>query len=322
MPRSSAAPAAALALALLAAGCSVGPDYQRPDAPTPSGFREQPPPDGNWKPAQPGDQAMRGRWWELFGDPQLDALEGKITVSNQTLKAATAQYFAALDQVRAARAAYFPTLGAGASATRIRLSENQPNTVRGATNFNYSIFLLQGQAQWEPDLWGQVRRTIEQARAQAQASAADLANVILSLQAELAADYFQLRGLDTQKQLLDTTLVSDADELELAKVRFRGGVANAVDVAQAETQYRSVKAQGLDTGVARAQFEHAIATLIGVPPSSFSLPPNPAVVALPAIPLAVPSALLERRPDVAPPSVAWPPPTRRSASRSPPTTRT
>lgn len=299
MPRSSAATAAALALASLAAACAVGPDYQRPDAPAPAGFREQPPPGGDWKAARPGDQAMRGKWWALFGDPQLDALEEKIAVSNQTLKAATAQYFAALDQVRAARAAYFPTLGAGASATRLRLSENQPNTVRGATKFDYSVFLLQGQAQWEPDLWGQVRRTVEQARAQAQASAADLANVTLSLQAELAADYFQLRGLDTQKQLLDTTLASDADELELAKVRFRGGVANAVDVAQAETQYRSVKAQEIDTGVARAGFEHAIATLIGVPPSSFSLPPNPAVVPLPAIPLAVPSALLERRPDVA-----------------------
>src|SRR6185312_11343171 len=211
----------------LAGGCVVGPDYQRPDAPTPSGFREQPPPDGNWKPAEPGDQAMRGRWWELFGDPQLDALEAKIAVSNQTLKAAAAQYFAALDQVRVARAAYFPTLGAGASATRLRLSENQPNTVRGATRFNYNLFVLQGQAQWEPDLWGQVRRTVEQARAQAQ--------------------------------------------------------ANAADLAQAETQYRTVKAQGIDTGVARAQFEHAIATLVGVPPSAFSLPPNPAVVPLPAV---------------------------------------
>ncbi len=297
--RRSNAGALAAALALLAAGCAVGPDYQRPDAPAPAGFREQPPADGSWKPAQPGDQAMRGKWWELFGDPQLSALEEKIAVSNQTLKAAVAQYFAALDQVRVARAGYFPTVGVGASATRNRLSENQPNTVRGVTRFDYNIFLLQGQAQWEPDLWGQVRRTVEQARAEAQASAADLASVTLSLQAALAADYFQARGLDTQKQLLDTTLASDADELELAKVRFRGGVANAVDVAQAETQYRTVKAQGIDTGVARAQLEHAIATLIGVPAASFSLPVNPAAVPLPAVPLAVPSALLERRPDVA-----------------------
>jgi len=283
---------------LLAAGCAVGPDYKRPDAPVPAGFKEQPPP-GTWKAAQPDDAALRGRWWQLFGDPQLDALEDKIAVSNQTLKAATAQYLAAQDQVRVARAAYVPTLGAGASATQVRVSENQPTFVRGISKRDYTLFALQGQAQWEPDLWGQVRRTVEQARAQAQASAADLANVELSLRAELAADYFQVRGLDVQKQLLENTLASDADALQLARVRFQGGVANAVDVAQAETQYRTVKAQAIDTGVARAQFEHAIATLIGVPASSFTLPANASTVAAPPVPSAVPSTLLERRPDVA-----------------------
>ncbi|HEX4405351.1 MAG TPA: efflux transporter outer membrane subunit, partial [Polyangia bacterium] len=186
-------------------------------------------------------------------------------------------------------------------ASRIRLSQNQPNTLVGTTKFDYNILALQGQAQWEPDLWGQVRRTVEQARADAQASAADLANVALSLHAELATDYFQLRGLDTQKQLLETTLASDDDELQLTRKRFGGGVANAVDVAQAETQYRTVKAQAIDTGVARAQYEHAIATLIGVPASTFSLAPQPLVMAsvLPPIPSGLPSALLERRPDVA-----------------------
>jgi NodT family efflux transporter outer membrane factor (OMF) lipoprotein len=293
--RSSVAGALA---ALLAAGCAVGPDYRRPDAPVPGSFKEQPPP-GTWKPAQPADAALRGKWWQLFGDPQLDALEDKIAVSNQTLKAATAQYLAAQEQVRVARAAYFPTLGAGASATQIRVSENQPTFVRSVSKHDYTLFALQGQAQWEPDLWGRVRRTVEQARAEAQASAADLANVELSLRAELAADYFQVRGLDVQKQLLENTLASDADALQLARVRFSGGVANAVDVAQAETQVRAVKAQAIDTGVARAQLEHAIATLIGVPASSFALPVNPTVVAVPALPSAVPSALLERRPDVA-----------------------
>jgi NodT family efflux transporter outer membrane factor (OMF) lipoprotein len=296
---SSLAASLAGALAgLLAAGCAVGPDYKRPDAPVPAGFKEQPPP-GTWKAAQPDDAALRGRWWQLFGDPQLDALEDKIAVSNQTLKAATAQYLAAQDQVRVARAAYFPTLGAGASATQVRVSENQPTFVRGISKRDYTLFALQGQAQWEPDLWGQVRRTVEQARAQAQASAADLANVELSLRAELAADYFQVRGLDVQKQLLENTLASDADALQLARVRFQGGVANAVDVAQAETQYRTVKAQAIDTGVARAQFEHAIATLIGVPASSFALAASASTVAAPPVPSAVPSALLERRPDVA-----------------------
>ncbi|HEY6477561.1 MAG TPA: efflux transporter outer membrane subunit [Polyangia bacterium] len=279
-------------------GCAVGPDYQRPDAPSAAAFKEQPPP-GTWKQAQPADSALRDKWWQLFGDAQLDALEEKINVSNQTLKSATGQYLAARDQIRVARAAYFPTLGVGPSVSRLRLSENQPNTVRGTTKFDYNILALQGQAQWEPDLWGQVRRTVEQARADAQASAADLANVALSLHAELALDYFLLRGLDTQKQLLDTTLKSDADELQLARVRFAGGVANAVDVAQAETQYLQVKAQGIDVEVTRAQFEHAIATLIGVPAGTFALAPNPLAARLPAVPPGVPSELLERRPDVA-----------------------
>jgi NodT family efflux transporter outer membrane factor (OMF) lipoprotein len=290
--------AGAALVALLAAGCAVGPDYQRPDAPVPARFKEQPPP-GTWKAAQPADAAPRGRWWQVFGDPQLDALEDKIAVSNQTLKAATAQYLAAQDQIRVARAAYFPTLGAGLSGTRVRVSENQSTFVRGVSRRDYDLFALLGQAQWEPDLWGQVRRTVEQARAEAQASAADLAGVELSLRAELAADYFQVRGLDVQKQLLENTLATDADALQLARVRFAGGVANAVDVAQAETQYRTVKAQAIDTGVARAQFEHAIATLVGVPASSFALPANATAVQIPPVPSAVPSALLERRPDVA-----------------------
>ncbi|MES1209303.1 MAG: efflux transporter outer membrane subunit [Pseudomonadota bacterium] len=284
-------------LASLAAGCLVGPDYKRPDAPTPAAFKEQPPP-GTWKIAQPSDGAVRGKWWEIFGDARLNALEEKIAVSNQTLKAATSQYLAALDQVRVARAAYFPTAGISAAGTRIRISENQPNFASAARR-DYSLFTLQGQAQWEPDLWGQVRRSVEQARATADANAADLANVALSLQAELATDYFQLRGLDVQKHLLENTLASDADALQLARVRFNGGVANAVDVAQADTQYRTVKAQAIDTGVARAQFEHAIATLIGAPASTFALPPDATAIALPAVPVAVPSALLERRPDVA-----------------------
>jgi NodT family efflux transporter outer membrane factor (OMF) lipoprotein len=279
-------------------GCAVGPDYKRPDAPSSSAFKEQPPA-GAWKQAQPADGALRDKWWELFGDAQLDALEERINVSNQTLKSSTGQYLAARDQIRVAHAAYFPTLGVGPSVSRIRLSENQPNTLRGTTNFNYNILALQGQAQWEPDLWGQVRRTVEQARADAQASAADLANVALSLHAELAADYFLMRGLDTQKQLLDTTLQSDADELQLARVRFAGGVANAVDVAQAETQYLQVKAQGIDVEVTRTQFEHAIATLIGVPAATFALAPSPLGAKLPVVPPGVPSQLLERRPDVA-----------------------
>jgi NodT family efflux transporter outer membrane factor (OMF) lipoprotein len=281
-------------------GCVVGPNYQRPaTAPSPPAFKELPPPNppnGTWKQAQPSDAALKGKWWEIYNDPQLNALQDKVAVSNQTLKAAAAQYLQAREQVRVARANYYPTLTAGPVVSRQQTSAKVPSATKGLT---YGTFSLQGEALWEPDLWGQVRRTVEQARANAQASAADLANVELSLRSELAMDYFELRGLDTQEQLLDTTVASDLDYLQLTQVRFKGGVSTEVDVAQAETQYQSVKAQAIDVGVARAQFEHAIATLIGVPASSFSLPPMPLTLALPAIPAGVPSELLERRPDIA-----------------------
>ena len=290
----------AVALTLAITGCTVGPNYQRPSVPPPPpAFKELPPPNppnGTWKQAQPSDASLKGKWWEIYNDPRLNDLEEKVAVSNQTLKAATEQYFQAREQVRVARASYYPTLNAGPSISRQHTSENQPSTTKGLT---YNTYSLAGQVLWEPDLWGQVRRTVEQARANAQASAADLANVELSLRSELAIDYFELRGLDTQKQLLDTTVASDFDYFKLTQLRFNGGIATEVDVAQAETQYQSVKAQSIDVGVARAQFEHAIATLIGVSASTFSLPPMPLTLALPTIPAGVPSELLERRPDIA-----------------------
>lgn len=296
--------AAALCLAAVT-GCMVGPKYQRPSVPPPpTAFKELPPPNppnGSWKQAQPNDAQdtqLKGNWWELYGDPQLDALEAKIAVSNQTLKAATEQYFAAREQVRLARSNYYPTLGAGASITREHESHNQAN-VRSGTNYEYNTFSLDGQASWEPDLWGAVRRSVEAAHANAQASAADLANVALSLHAELATDYFEMRGLDSQKQLLENTVKADADYLRLTQIRFKGGVASDVDVAQAETQLETVKAQAIDVQVARAQFEHAIATLTGQPASTFSLAAAPLALKLPVIPAGVPSELLERRPDVA-----------------------
>lgn len=297
--------AALLCVAALA-GCMVGPKYQRPSTPpAPAAYQEETPPpnppNGSWKRAQPGDAQdaqLKGDWWELYGDPQLNALETKIAVSNQTLKAAMEEYFAAREQVRAARSNYFPTLGAGLSITRTRASQNQPNA-RSGTDFQYNTFTLEGQASWEPDLWGAVRRTVEAARANAQASAADLANVALSLHAELATDYFELRGLDTEKLLLDNTVKADADYLRLTQIRFKGGVATDVDVAQAETQLETVKAQAIDVQVARAQYEHAIATLTGQSASTFSLAAAPLMRKLPAIPAGVPSELLERRPDVA-----------------------
>jgi NodT family efflux transporter outer membrane factor (OMF) lipoprotein len=291
----------ATAVCALVAGCTVGPNYKRPTAPAPPAFKETEPPaipNGSWKQAQPSDQAIRGKWWEIYNDPQLNALEDKVAVSNQTLKAATEQYFSARAAVQVARAAYYPTLSAGPAISRNRLSLNRPTTVPGAVS-QYNDFSVVGQASWEPDFWGQIRRTVEASRATAQATAADLANVELSVRSELALDYFELRGLDLQKQLLDNTVISFQSYLDLTKTRLKGGVATDSDVALAETQLESTRAQDIDVGVARAQFEHAIAVLIGQPASTFSLAQAPLNLPLPQFPAGVPSELLERRPDIA-----------------------
>lgn len=294
--------AGATALCALVAGCTVGPNYKLPSAPVPPAFKETaPPPDipnGTWKQAQPSDQALRGKWWEIYNDPQLNVLEEKVAISNQTLRAATEQYFSARAAVQIARANYYPTLSAGPSISRQHLSQNRPTTVTGARS-QYNDFAISGQASWEPDFWGQVRRTVEASRATAQASAADLANVELSVRSELALDYFELRGLDLQKQLLDNTVTSYESYLKLTQTRFKGGLATDSDVALAQTQLESTRSQDIDVGVARAQYEHAIATLTGEPASTFSLTQSPLNMPLPQVPPGLPSALLERRPDIA-----------------------
>lgn len=297
----------ALALSLGAfclAGCTVGPNYHRPDAATAPAWKENSapppnPPNGTWKQAEPSDGVLRGAWWEMYGDPQLNGLEAKVAVSNQTLRAAMEQYFSAREQVKVARSQYYPTLAAGPSAQRTRQSSNQSNTNRTLTNYQFNTFTIAGQASWEPDLWGQVRRTVEATRANAQASAALLANVDLSLRSELASDYFELRGLDSQQQLLDNTVKSYADFLQLTQIRFKGGVATESDVALAQTELETTRAQEIDVQVARAQYVHAIATLIGTPASTFSLPPMPLGDQIPQVPVGLPSQLLERRPDIA-----------------------
>jgi NodT family efflux transporter outer membrane factor (OMF) lipoprotein len=295
---------AASATTLMLAGCTVGPNYHRPTAADAPAWKENSipppnPPNGTWKQAEPSDGVLRGQWWDLYGDPQLSSLEAKVAVSNQTLRAAMEQYFSAREQVRVARSQYYPTLAAGPSVGRTRESYNSPNTVKGVTKYQYNSYSIAGQAQWEPDLWGQVRRTVEQARANAQASAAMLANVELSLRTELAADYFEMRGLDSQKVLLDNTVASYEDYLKLTQIRFKGGVATESDVALAQTQLETTRAQEIDVGIARAQYEHAIATLIGTPASSFSLASMPLGQQIPQIPVGLPSQLLERRPDIA-----------------------
>jgi NodT family efflux transporter outer membrane factor (OMF) lipoprotein len=295
----------ALTLVLVASGCKVGPNYKTPSAAMAPSFNvqpgETPPPAApgvGWKHAQPSDDKLRGKWWESYNDPQLNQLEERVSVSNQTLKAALAQYTQALAAVQQFRANYFPTVSISPSYSRSRVSSNRPFGV--PTNGNpYTDLVASGSATWEPDLWGNIRRTVQAARANAQASNADLANVDLSLRSELAMDYFELRGLDTQKQLLDDTIQEYQRFLELTISRFHGGVATDADVAQAQTQLDQTIAQDIDIGVARAQFEHAIATLTGQPASTFSLAPVPLTLTLPTVPVGVPSEMLERRPDVA-----------------------
>jgi NodT family efflux transporter outer membrane factor (OMF) lipoprotein len=291
--------AAWLALAgslLLLSGCMVGPKYVQPTVPPPPpAFKETP---SNWAQASPQDQLPKGKWWEIYGDPQLNSLEETIAVSNQNLKVAYQQYMSARDLVREARSQLFPTVGVQPSGSRTQLSKNRPNFTSTTTN-QYSDIVLPAQLSYEVDLWGQVRRTIEANRENAQASAGDLENVSLSLHSELAFDYFSLRGLDLQKQLLDATVADFEKALQLTQARYHGGVASDVDVAQAETQLETTRAQDIETGVARAQFEHAIAVLTGQTASTFSISPAPLTASPPQIPLGLPSELLERRPDIA-----------------------
>lgn len=285
-----------LGLALLVlGGCTVGPRYARPTAPAPPQFKELPP---NWKAAQPGDQVAKGKWWEVFQDPQLNALEEQVNVSNQTLKAAQAQFEQARAAVRINRSFQYPTVTAGLSVTRNHLSTNRPNG-RLAPSNTYTDIQLPVDASYEADVWGRVRRTIEAARANAQATAADVESVSLSLHAELASDYFQLRALDAEEQLLNSTVAAYQKALELTQDRFSGGVASQVDVAQAQTQLETTRAQAIDVTVQRAQFEHAIAVLTGQAPSGFTLATAPLTSTPPVIPAGLPSDLLERRPDIA-----------------------
>jgi NodT family efflux transporter outer membrane factor (OMF) lipoprotein len=277
------------------AGCTVGPKYNRPAAAVPASYKEA----QNWQPAQPSDTALRGKWWEVYGDLVLNPLEEQIDVSNQTLKAAQAQFQQARAAIRFARADYYPTLTVNPSASRIRESGNQPFAGPFSSGVTANEFVIPFDVTYEPDVWGRVRRSVEAARSGAQASAADVETVRLSLQAELALDYFQVRSLDAEIQLLNSTASAYEKALELTQNRYRGGVASQVDVAQAQTQLETTRAQAIDLQVRRAQFEHAIAVLVGKPPSDFSLPVAPLSTGPPQIPPGIPSQLLERRPDVA-----------------------
>ena len=288
-------------VAVLLGGCMVGPKYTKPSAPVTPTYKEL---DG-WKTAQPSDHLPRGQWWTVFGDPELNALEEQIAAANQNLRIAEARLRQARALVRFNRAALFPTISASAGASSVRDSGNRPfltpnaSTIPGIGHGAAGDILLGLDMSYEIDLWGRVRRTVEAARHEAQATAADLETARLSLQAELALDYFELRAADAQKQLLDETVKAFEAALRLTTNRFEGGAAPKSDVAQAQTQLDTTQAQATDVTVQRAQLEHAIATLIGKPPAAFRLSPRPLATPPPDIPVGMPSQLLERRPDIA-----------------------
>jgi NodT family efflux transporter outer membrane factor (OMF) lipoprotein len=290
------------AAALLLPSCMVGPNYVRPAAPVTPAYKEAPQTyksDDIWKPAQPGDSVRHTRWWELFDDEQLNSLEQQVDVGNQDLMSAEARFREARALVGFARADEFPKLGIGAAAASLRDSSRQPYFPL-PNSYATGDLQLPVDLSYEVDLWGRIRRGVAAAGEKAQASAADLESVNLSLHAELAIDYFELRSADTQQRLLDDTVKAFTDSLQLTRDRLEGGASPESDVAQAKTQLDTARVQATDIMVRRAQYEHAIAVLIGQPPASFALAAAPLESKPPpVIPVGVPSELLERRPDIA-----------------------
>ncbi len=276
-----------LVILMAISGCSVGPDYKRPDAPAPASFKEL----KGWREALPRDQEIKTKWWEAFGDPLLDSLEEQVNVSNQSIALAESQYRQAQALVQLDRANYFPTVNAGAAYTHSQPAGNTSGVID-----QHQVSL---NAAWEVDLWGRVRRQVESSKATAEASFADLQAMRLSMQAELALNYFQLRILDAQKKNFSDAVAAYSKALELTQNRYRAGVVAKADIAAAQTQLNSAQAQAIDIGVQRAQLEHAIAILTGKPPADFSLTPVTFVAPQIKNPMAVPSDLLERRPDIA-----------------------
>jgi NodT family efflux transporter outer membrane factor (OMF) lipoprotein len=297
-----------LLASLLLSGCMVGPKYQPPSKDAPGAYKEL----GDWKVAQPSDAAIHGKWWELFNDPGLNALEEQVNVSNQNIASAFASFLQARAMVREAQAQYYPTLTTTPSVTRIHSSANLTGSagaaastgtttapVSGAGSGTFNAFELPFDASWTPDLWGRVRNTVKGNVAAAQASAADLENTRLTAQAELAVDYYELRTQDSLKQLLDATVKAYQESLDLTQAQFETGIGTEEAVAQADVLLKTTQAQDTNLGIARAQYEHAIALLVGQPASTFSIAVEPLTTAPPDIPVGVPSQLLERRPDVA-----------------------
>lgn len=283
--------------AVFLAGCRVGPNYKAPAVPAPPAYSEDGH-NGNWASAKPADQADRGAWWTIYGDAELNDLEQRCANANQGIAAALHAYEQAHDLVRQNKSSLYPTVSIGASANRNRISATRPLRPANAAQ-DYWDFLIPLNISWEPDLWGRIRRQIESSSASAQASAADLANIRLSLQGMLAVSLLQLRGVDLQAQLLRNTLDAYTQALKLTQDRFRGGLSTESDVEQATTQLEQTRAQLIDLGVGRAQLEHAIAVLVGVPATGFHIVEKPLSGEPPSIPTGIPSEILQRRPDIA-----------------------
>lgn len=278
--------------------CEVGPEYKKPALDVPQSYKEN----TDWKVAQPADNAGKGAWWSIYNDPLLDSLLKQVEISNQNVAAAEARYRQALALTRAARSDIFPTINLSASESRSKSASGRINTTTGTTSQNIGTnHSLSLSTAWELDVWGKLRRALEAQNASMQASAADLANTTLSAQAELAQDYFQLRATDAEKQMLDDTVAEYQKYLTMTNNRYAAGVASKADVTQAQTQLLSTQSQAVALEVTRAQMEHAIALLIGKPASEFSIAPAPLALDTqpPVVPAGMPSALLERRPDVA-----------------------
>src|ERR1700688_4265433 len=301
--------------ALLLAGCMVGPKYHQPAAtvqPPPAAYKELPaenPPVGQWKVAQPQDAMLHGKWWEIYGDPELNALEDQLNINNQNIKQFFENFMEARTLVAQARSQLYPTLGTAPSYQRSRSSANIVNTTGNTgsggsgttTNAGRqsSLYTLPLDASWEPDLWGKVRNSIHEAQYNAQLSAADLENERLTEQASLAVFFFELRGQDALQKILDETVESDKQSVELTRARYETGVDDQISLVEAENTLQNAQAAATNLGLARAQFEHAIAVLVGSTPSSFSIAVKPLDAAPPTVPVGVPSQLLERRPDIA-----------------------
>jgi len=285
-------------LLFFSAACMVGPKYHRPIAPAPTAYKETPPATWaetqEWKQAQPSEGVKRGKWWEIYNDAELNALEEQVSISNQNLKMAEAQFREAKFAVRIAHSNLFPTISVTPTIVNARSSINAALSTGRQTTYDLPV-----NVSWEADIWGSVRRSILSSKEAAQASDAELENARLSYQAELAQDYFELRGTDGEKELLETTVKSYQDYLKLTRDRFSSGVASGSDVAQAQTQLETARAQLIDFNVARAQYEHAIAVLAGKAPAEVNISYNSIKIIPPVVPVGLPSQLLERRPDIA-----------------------